>query len=139
MVIVKKNTIGAPMEKVFAALTDPYQLPQWWGDGVDRWESDLRIGGRWASYGTLADGSNFCVKGIYRIVQPQKLVEMTCQHWGHDVPETIFRYELMETGGKTHLRVTHSGFPSKQFRDGHSHGWDQTLARLVGFVAGTPS
>ncbi|MGZ3521585.1 MAG: VOC family protein [Vulcanimicrobiaceae bacterium] len=31
------------------------------------------------------------------------------------------------------------GFPNKQFQDGHSHGWDQTLARLVGFVTGTPS
>lgn len=29
--IVKENTIDAPAENVFAALTEPDQLTQWWG------------------------------------------------------------------------------------------------------------
>jgi uncharacterized protein YndB with AHSA1/START domain len=137
MTIVKEIRIDAPLKKVFAALTDPQQLPQWWGDGVDRWESDLRAGGRWVSYGTFADGSNFSVGGVYRIVQPPTLVEMTCTHWGVNAPQTIFRYELTESDGKTHLRLTHSGFVSEQFRDDHSNGWNQNLARMIAFVTGT--
>ena len=133
--IVKEITINAPVEKVFSALTDPQQLPKWWGHGVDSWESDLCAGGRWISHGTFGDGSKFSVGGIYRIVQPPALVETMCQHWGEGAPETIFRYDLTEIDGKTHLRLTHAGFPNKQFRDDHSTSWDQSLTGLVAFVA----
>jgi uncharacterized protein YndB with AHSA1/START domain len=136
--IVKEITINAPADKVFAALTDPQQLPQWWGDGVNRWESDLRPGGRWASYGAFADGSNFVVKGVHRVLLSPTLAEMSVEHWGTDA-ETVVRHDLTERENKTHLRVTHSGFADQQFRDAHSHGWDQTLSRLVMFVTGTPT
>jgi glutathione S-transferase len=134
--IVKDITISAPADMVFAALTDPKQLTQWWGDGVHRWESDLRAGGRWASYGTFEDGTDFLVKGVYRVIQPPTLVDMTVEHWGTD-EETMVRYELTEREGKTRLRVRHSGFTTQQFLDAHSHGWDQTLSRLVAFVPQT--
>lgn len=140
--IVKEITINAPAAKVFAALTDPAQLPQWWGEEgkyrVDRMESDLRPGGKWGSYGTSADGSTFSVEGVYRVVDAPHLIEMTWKHdWEEDAEETIVRYELHEERGTTQLRVTHAGFTHKESRDSHSMGWDQVLGWMAGFVEGT--
>lgn len=141
--IVKEITIDAPAANVFAALTDPAQLPQWWGEAgkyrVDRMESDRRPGGRWGSYGTSADGSTFSVEGVYRIFEPPTLVEMTWKHdWEADAQETVVRYELRESGASTHLRVVHSGFVTQGSRDSHSGGWDQVLGWMVAYVTRTP-
>ncbi|MGO8794341.1 MAG: SRPBCC family protein [Candidatus Sulfotelmatobacter sp.] len=41
--------IAAPPERVFQAITDPSQLPKWWGQSemyrVTKMESDLRVNG----------------------------------------------------------------------------------------------
>jgi uncharacterized protein YndB with AHSA1/START domain len=43
--------IAAPAERVFEALVDPGQVPQWWGqEGIYRcteFHADLRAGGKW--------------------------------------------------------------------------------------------
>ena len=137
--IVKEITIHAPAAKVFAALTDPAQLPQWWGEAgryqVDRMTSDLRVGGHWRSEGTSADGSTFSVEGIYRVVDPPHVVEMTWKHdWEEDAEETVVRYDLAEREGSTHLRVTHSGFTNASSREAHAGGWDQVLSWMSAYV-----
>lgn len=137
--IVKEITIKAPAAKIFAALTDPQQLPQWWGEEgkyrVDRMESDLRPGGKWGSYGTSPDGSTFSVEGVYRIVEPPTLLELTWKHDWEELPhETLVRYELTESSGATHLRVTHSGFTTAESRNNHDAGWNQVLSWLDAYV-----
>ena len=76
--IVKEIDINAPAAKVFAALTDPKQLPQWWGEEgkyhVDTMESDLRVGGRWRSAGSSVNGSTFSVEGVYRAIDAPSLI-----------------------------------------------------------------
>ena len=61
--------IAASPETVFAAITDPEQLKQWWGDGknykVERWEGDVRVGARYRSVGTGHTGDPFEVTGEY--------------------------------------------------------------------------
>jgi uncharacterized protein YndB with AHSA1/START domain len=55
--------IAAPPERVFQAITDPKQPPQWWGQpGVYRvteWTADVRVGGRWSSVGVGARENSF--------------------------------------------------------------------------------
>ncbi len=45
--------IVAPPARVFQALTDPHQLPLWWGQQgmyrITEWKGDLRPGGKWSS------------------------------------------------------------------------------------------
>ncbi len=52
--------IAAPPERVFQAITDPKQMPLWWGQQglyrVTEWKADLRPGGKWQSDGVGADG-----------------------------------------------------------------------------------
>jgi uncharacterized protein YndB with AHSA1/START domain len=138
--IVREITIDAPASKIYAALTDPNQLTQWWGSD-DRYrttamEADVRVGGRWRTIGKDADGRDFAVEGVYRVVQPPHLLEFTWKHdWeGADSSETLVRYELIEDGGSTLLRVTHSGFQSEKSRDDHDRGWTQVLTWLEAYV-----
>lgn len=133
--IAKDVIIDAPVERVFAAFTNPKLLVQFWGEGVNRWESDLRPGGRWSSSGTLPGGGTFCVKGAFRQVHPESLVEMTVEHAQPGVPNTLLRLNFSGAGDKTWLRIRHSGFASEQFCSDHSKGWDGIVARLIRFLS----
>jgi hypothetical protein len=47
--------VAAPPERVFQALTDPGQMPRWWGQAgmyrITECKADLRPGGKWSSVG----------------------------------------------------------------------------------------
>lgn len=138
--IVQEITIDAPAAKIFAALTEPDQLTQWWGEDeqyhTEHMEVDLRVGGSWRTTGTSADGSSFSVEGEYRIVQPPHLLGFTWRYdWaGADATETVVRYELIEQNGSTLVRVRHSGFADVESRDEHNRGWVQVLGWLNAYV-----
>ncbi len=141
-VIVETIEIEAPIGVVFAALTEPSELVQWWGsDGgyrVEKMERDLKPGGAWKTTGTGSDGSPFSVGGVYRVVEPPRLVEFTWRHdWkdGDDpLTDTVVRYELEERKGVTHVRVTHDGFTDSSDRDDHANGWPIVLGWMKAFV-----
>jgi uncharacterized protein YndB with AHSA1/START domain len=140
-VIVENVAIRAPIAAVFAALTEPDQLVQWWGTDdtyrVSTMHADLRPGGAWTTGGIGRDGSSFTVDGVYRVVEPPRLLEFTWRHdWveGSDATETLVRYELAERDGITHLTVTHSGFTTAVDRDNHAKGWPVVLGWMSAFV-----
>jgi uncharacterized protein YndB with AHSA1/START domain len=137
--VIKEITIDAPAETVFAALVEPEQLTQWWGeDGLYHTEHmvvDLRVGGKWRTTGTSADGKPFAVEGVYRAIERPNLLEYTWRYdWGDQPEETVVRYELTERDGTTTLRVTHSGFTDQTSRDNHDTGWDRVLGWLKRFA-----
>ncbi|MDQ2857341.1 MAG: SRPBCC domain-containing protein [Candidatus Eremiobacteraeota bacterium] len=140
-IIVETIAIEAPIAAVFAALTVPEQLVQWWGNDdsyrVAAMEADVRPGGAWKTTGKSGDGSSFSVAGTYRTVDPPRLVEFTWRHdWadGSDAPETLVRYELIERAGITDLTVTHSGFTTVEDREDHARGWKVVLGWVREFV-----
>jgi len=137
--VIQEITINAPATKVFDALTDPDQLPQWWGeDGiyhVRKMERDLKVGGTWRSTGDGADGKPFAVEGVYRVIDRPRVLEYTWNYdWAEKPAETIVRFDLSESGGKTRVRVTHSGFKDQAARDSHGEGWKTVLIWLSGFL-----
>ncbi|HEX3369234.1 MAG TPA: SRPBCC domain-containing protein [Candidatus Cybelea sp.] len=140
--IVKEISIDAPAAKIFAALTEPAQLTQWWGEEgkyrVEQMEADLRVGGRWQTTGTSSDGRRFVVEGVYREIDPPRILAYTWAHdWGDaDRAETLVRFDLTERGGSTLVKVTHSGFADPQSRDDHARGWTIVLGWLSAFVIG---
>lgn len=138
--LVQEITINAPAAIVFAALTDPNQLPQWWGDEqtyrCTHMENDLRVGGGWRTDGVSSDGGTFTVGGEYLAIDPPRLLEYTWDpSFGtpHDA-KTVVHIELTETGGVTRLHLTHSGFSSPESRDQHDAGWTKVLGWLKGFA-----
>ena len=43
--------------------------------------------------------------------------------------------DLQDLAGSTEVTLTHSGFPSAEWRDKHSEGWSGALSRLEAFSA----
>jgi uncharacterized protein YndB with AHSA1/START domain len=138
-VINAEIQIGAPPARVFAALTDPEQVPQWWGQQgmyrITSWHNDLRPGGKWRSEGVGADGKAFHVEGEYLEVDPPRLlVHSWNSSWGGGL-NTIVRWELEARNGGTLVRLSHSGFAENvQAAKDHSQGWSRVLVWMEAFV-----
>jgi uncharacterized protein YndB with AHSA1/START domain len=139
--IVQEITIDAPAARVFDELTLPSERVRWWTapDGRFRttgMESDLRPGGRWSMSGTRADGQPFSIRGEYRAVVRPTLLEFTwLPDWQGDDTESLVTIELTETGGATHVRLTHSGLTTERSRNSH-RGWPQVVAWLKDYAEG---
>jgi uncharacterized protein YndB with AHSA1/START domain len=136
--IVQEITIKAPAARVFAALSSPDQLMKWWGQEgrfqVTRAEIDLRAGGKWLMSGTGMGGRPFTVSGVYRAVEPPRLLVLTWRPtWQGDDTESLVRWDLQETDGATLVRLTHSGLVTEGARNSH-RGWPQILAWLQAYA-----
>lgn len=136
--IVAEITINAPAERVFAALTEPAQRVAWWGlkgrFETKHMESDLRAGGRWMMSGTGVGGGPFEVRGVYRTIEPPRVLAFTwLPSWDPEATETFVRFDLNERDGVTTVRLTHSGFVSEGARTRHQ-GWPQILGWLKGYA-----
>ena len=137
--IVQEITIDAPARRVFDALANPSERVKWWtaSDGRFRttnMESDLRPGGQWVMSGMRGDGQSFSIKGEYRAVVPPTLLEFTwLPDWQGDQTVSLVRIELTETGGATHVRLTHSGLTTERSRNSH-RGWPGILAWLKAYA-----
>lgn len=112
--VVETIELAASPERVFRALTDPGELAAWWGDPrmyvTERWELELRVGGRWRCTGRGAQGGLFEVEGEYLELDPPRVVAFTWRPSWVDVPPTVVRIVLEPTPSGTRLTWTHSGF-----------------------------
>jgi uncharacterized protein YndB with AHSA1/START domain len=152
-VITGEIFIAAPPARVFQALTDPAQMPKWWGQPgmyrITEWKADLRPGGKWSSVGAAADGSSFTVDGEYIEVDPPRLLVHTWNaSWAHPL-KTIVRWELEATevhglhpsgprkaGTGTLLKLRQEGFAgaAPQIVAGHTQGWTRILVWLHAYL-----
>ena len=151
-VVTAEIFIAAPPERVFQAITDPNQMPQWWGQpGMYRLtecKADVRPGGKWSSVGVGADGKSFRVDGEYlEIDSPRLLVQTWIPSYAGNL-KTVVRWELhprevhglqhrgpQKMGTGTVVKIHHSGFAG--FPDaakGHSLGWTRVLAWMEAFI-----
>jgi uncharacterized protein YndB with AHSA1/START domain len=138
-VINAEIQIAAPPARVFAALTDPEQVAQWWGQRgmyrITRWHNDLRPGGKWRSEGVGADGKAFHVEGEYLEVDPPSLLVHSWSSSYCGGLNTIVRWELEAHNGGTLVRLSHSGFAGNvQAAKDHSQGWSRVLVWMQAFV-----
>jgi uncharacterized protein YndB with AHSA1/START domain len=144
--------IAAPPERVFQAITDPKQMPLWWGQQglyrVIEWKADLRPGGKWQSDGVGADGTTFRVEGEYLEVDPPRLLVHTWIASYSPALKTVVRWELeargvhnlqhsgpQKAGTGTLVKIRHDGFAgdAKQAK-GHGDGWVRVLGWMQVFV-----
>jgi uncharacterized protein YndB with AHSA1/START domain len=124
---------------VFEAITDPRQLPQWWGQQgmyrTTKFEADLRVNGKWRSTGLHADGKPFQVGGEYLEIDPPRLLVYTwIASWTGSLKTTV-RRELMPSREGTLVKIRHSGFAGNAEAAGnHSQGWQRVLGWMQNFV-----
>ena len=100
--VIAEIFIAAPPARVFQAISDPSQLPKWWGQTglyhVTKSTMDVRPGGKWRSDGVGADGKTFYVEGEYLEVDPPRLLVHTwiASYSGPEKTEkTVVRWELV--------------------------------------------
>jgi uncharacterized protein YndB with AHSA1/START domain len=150
--MVAEIFIAAPPERVFQAITDPDQMPQWWGQQgmyrITERKADFRVGGTYSSVGVGADGTSFRVDGEYLEIDPPRLLVHTwIASWSGSL-KTVVRWELephkvhglhhngpQKVGTGTLLSVRHEGFANDpKAAAGHAQGWTRVLGWLQGFV-----
>lgn len=144
--------IAAPPARVFEAITDPKQIPRWWGANalykLTESKADVRVGGKWSSDGMGKDGKPFRVEGEYLEVAPPRLLVHTWNYsWGTS-GETVVRWELEEqsvhglypngphrAGTGTLLRIKHEGFGADSVSaTNHGEGWKRVMGWLLAYV-----
>lgn len=144
--------IAAPPARVFEALTDPNQVPRWWGHQdmyrITEWKGDVRPGGIWSSVGVGVDGTPFRVDGKYLEVDPPRVLSHTwIASWSNNL-ETVVRWELEPTevhglhpsgpkkaGTGTLLKMSHHGFAgASEAAKGHAEGWQRVLGWVRAFA-----
>jgi uncharacterized protein YndB with AHSA1/START domain len=149
--VIAEVFIAAPPARVFQAISDPTQLPRWWGqDGlyrVTKSTMDLRPGGKWRSEGKGADGTEFYVEGEYLEVEPPRRLVHTWFGSFHP-KKTVVQWDLepqtvnalhpsgpRKSGTGTLVKITHEGFAGdlKSAKD-HGEGWKRVLGWLEAFV-----
>lgn len=136
--ITEEIEIKATADEVFRALTSPEERVKWWGAlgrfKTTHMESDLRPGGKWLMRGSGIGGKPFTLQGVYREIQrPNVLVFTWLPSWQDDAVESLVRFDLLETGGQTTVRLTHSGVMTERGRAQH-RGWPEILAWLRGYL-----
>ncbi|HWF20482.1 MAG TPA: SRPBCC domain-containing protein [Verrucomicrobiae bacterium] len=144
--LVVVRTFQAPRALVFKAWTDPKQVAQWWGprgftNPVCEW--DARPGGLIHVEMRGPDGISHPMKGVFReVVKPERLVfTVTAFEDEHGNPrlENINTVTFTEMNGVTeqtlHVVVLKSGPEIAQALAGMNAGWNQSLDKLMEFVA----
>jgi uncharacterized protein YndB with AHSA1/START domain/DNA-binding transcriptional ArsR family regulator len=121
--IIIEREFDAPRELVFRVVTDPTQIPHWWGPrylatAVDK--MDVRPGGQWRFINRDAEGNTYAFHGVYHeVLAPERIIGTFefegLPETGHVTLETM-KLEALPTG-RTRLTVQ-SVFQSVADRDG---------------------
>lgn len=128
------RTLAASPERVFEAWTTSEQMKLWTCPDptvpVDV-EIDLRVGGRYTIRMDV-EGGPFIACGTYREIDPPHRLVYT---WAWEQPhpmkaETVVAVDFVPGEDGTEIRLTHTGFPTGDDRDGHEQGWTMCLDRL---------
>ena len=134
--------IKAPPAKVYAALTKPEQMVQWWGPDAGPTlsaEADVRPGGRFSVVFRLLNGAEYNPSGVYRVVVPEKKLVFTWEWSGAPERESLVTFLLepfdgVIEGGGTILTLIHEQLPDEAARNSHEDGWNGFLGKLSIFI-----
>ena len=113
----------APIEKLWAALTIPERLADWFGEA----EVDLRTGG---SIRMSWNGSKHTEMQITVCEPPRSLAWV----WSIAGKPTLVRFDLASEPGGSSLTLTHSGVPAAG--EGVRAGWHAHLEAIPAAIAG---
>lgn len=136
--LIITRVFDAPRDLVFQAWTEPEHLMHWWepkGFTTLSFEMDSRPGGEWRAHMRSPEGEDYVHYGVLReVVRPERLVfTMT---WEDDPDhEMLVTVTFADRGGKTEVILLQAPFKTDESRDSHAEGWNETLDRLVEYLA----
>jgi len=129
--------IKAPPARVWAAITQPKLLIQWWGPDAGptlRAEADVQPGGRFNIVFRLLNGDEHNPTGVYREVVPEKKLVFTWEWPGSRERESLVTFLLKAFDGGTELTLIHEHLPDEDARVSHALGWNGLLDKLLVFL-----
>jgi uncharacterized protein YndB with AHSA1/START domain len=135
-VIERDLILTQPVERVWAALTDPKELGSWFPDRV---ELDVRPGGE-GTFTFDMDGGEHVAAIVVEAVEPMSRFAF----WWGDVgnvadQRTLVDFTLEPVDGGTRLHLVESGFAKMangdDMRKGNEDGWTVQLGKLPGYLA----
>lgn len=128
-------------ELVFAFVTQPEYLYQWWGHEdmtIIEHNLDFTQPGPWMSTLLNRDGGRHKMSGVVVAVNPPSSVEFT---WGwHDENDqrgvqTLVRFEVSANdNGGARFVLTHTDHPTDEIAAMHTQGWTSVLRSLEKFI-----
>lgn len=128
--------IKSPPAKVWAAITKPELMVQWWGiDGGPTLsaEADVRPGGRFSIVFRMSDGNSFNPTGVYREVVPDQRLVLTWEGPGAEERPSLVTFRLRPIDEGTELTLVHEGLHA-DLVDSHRVGWGGLLDKLTVFL-----
>jgi uncharacterized protein YndB with AHSA1/START domain len=115
--------IAGSAAEVFDKIANPQQIDRYFGENA---VVEPVVGGRF-DYGWKAGGPI----SILELEPPTMLV----YSWRYDEDyDTVVRWQLAESGGRTRLSLVHSGFPDNYESEGYRSGWFSFLSIIKGMV-----
>ena len=135
--LLVETELAVPVEQVWAALTSPAAIADWWGDHV-RFAPE--VGGELREQWTDASGRDIVTTGVVTRWDPPRSLEMT---WADDdwPSETQVLFTLKERDGdRSILRLEHRGWqalPAERRRrliDEHAAGWRRHMESLDAYL-----
>ncbi|TPG34561.1 SRPBCC domain-containing protein [Mycolicibacterium hodleri] len=134
--ITRSIDIKAPVEKVWAAITEPDLIAQWFGDTA---EFDATPGASGA-FGWRDHGGAFRIV-VEHVDKPKTLVYRWARDFDVDptpANSTVVRFDLTATEDGTRLDLLETGFEEladpQGAQSGNTEGWLAELGELVEFV-----
>jgi uncharacterized protein YndB with AHSA1/START domain len=132
----------APRERVFATMTDPELIPQWWGPHDTKTvveEMEPVTGGLWRFQAEDCDGNKTLFRGVYREVSPPERLVQTFEWDGMPGRVSVETATLEDLGERTRV-VSVSIFYTSEERDsmlssGMERGMNETYERLDALLA----
>ncbi len=131
----------APRPRVFAFLTEPWEVARWWGPAgftVATMDSDPSVGGRYRIAMQPPDGELFHLSGEFLEVESPALVAYTFR-WEPPDPddvETVATLRLGELGDVTDLTLEQGPFSTEVRRSLHERGWRESFEKLRTLLQG---
>lgn len=132
--------IKATPAKVYAAITRPELMMQWWGPDAGPTLSavaDVRPGGRFSIVFQLLNGEKHNPTGIYQEVVPEKKLVFTWEWPGMPERESLVTFLLEPFEGGVELTLIHEQLADEETRKSHAVGWAGLLDKLQIFVGGS--
>ena len=134
--ITRSIDIEAPVEKVWAAITEPDLIAQWFGDTA---EFDATPGSS-GSFGWHDHGGTFQIV-VEHADKPKTLVYRWAREFGVEPGQgnsTLVRFDLTAIDGGTRLDLLETGFEEladpQGAQSGNVEGWAAELGELVEFL-----
>lgn len=134
--LVVRRTVNAPRDRVFAAWTNPDIMrtilsPE--GVTIGALTVDARVGGAY-NIEMMTPKGPMTVRGVYQEFAVPTRVAYTWK-WDEDDAadehESLVTVEFGDKDAQTEVVLTHERLRNEASRDGHTHGWNSILDKLV--------